>query len=335
MPINPIRAYQQALSATLAYYKSGIEDLVHNSNVVFQTVRENGNYQSFDGPEIRHHLQFAKGQTQWATGYDFLENPPNELFNDAVFFPSTIYSGVSLTGTQMRANTGDRMIPLLRSYISSASADLVDALEVAINGNGTANNGRDLVGLGAALPIVVNSGTYGGISRTNPQWQTTSWDANSAFPTIGNQVTSTTIQPMYRAILAKRSRGSRHADLFIASEEHYSALEASMVSHQRIVNENRTGRTGFDGLEFIGSGKRAKVVLASGINASMPANTTYGLETRSLYVYYRDEFAFDPLFDGDGQMPINQDALAQFIGWEGQFVLGNPLFSWRLYDSAP
>lgn len=335
MPINPIRAYQQTLSAALAYYKSGIEDLVHNSNVVFNTARERGNYVSFDGPEIRHHLEFAKNGVQWATGYDFLENPPIERFNDAVFFPSTVYSPISFSGSELRANTGDRMIPLMRNYINSATQDLVDGLEVAINGNGTSFNGRDMVGLGAALPIVTNSGTYGGIPRSVTNWQTTTWDADTDFPTIGTQVTSTTIQPMLRAILAARARGNRAADLLVMSSEHFAALEASMVAHQRIVNQTRLGAVGFSALEFIGSGRRADAVLASGLNASMPANTTYGLETRSLYVYYRDELNFDKLFEGDGLMPINQDAIAQFIGWEGQLVIGNPLFSWRFYDSDP
>lgn len=335
MPINPVRAYQQTLSAALAYYKPGIEDLVHNSNVVFNTARERGNYRSFDGPEIRHHLEFAKQTPQWATGYDFLENPPIERYNDAVFFPSAIYAPISFSGTELRANTGDRMIPLMRNYIQSATADLVDGLEIAINGNGTAANGRDMVGLGAALPITVNSGTYGGISRTVAEWQTTTWDADTDFPTIGTQVTPTTIQPMIRAIMAKRSRGTRAADLLVMSEEHFNALEASMVAHQRIVNTTRLGQLGFSALEFIAGGKRMDAVLAGGINASMPPNTTYGLESRSLYIYYRDEFNFDKLFDGDGLMPINQDAIAQYIGWEGQFVLGNPLFSWRFYDSDP
>lgn len=335
MAINPVRAYQQTLSSALAYYKSGIEDLVHNSNVVFNTVRDRGNYVSFDGPEIRHHLEIDKQAVQWATGYDYLANPPIERFNDAVFQPSTVYVPISFSGTELRANTGDRMIPLMRNYIKSATQDLVDGLEVAVNGNGTSFNGRDMIGFGAALPTVVNSGTYGGIPRSITEWQTTTWDADTDFPTIGTQVDSTTIRPMLSAIMAQRSRGNRAADLLIMSYEHWSALEQSMVAHQRIVNETRLGKLGFAAMEFIGGGKRAEVVLASGLNASMPANTTYGIESRSLYIYYRDELNFDKLFPGDGLMPINQDAIAQYIGWEGQMVLGNPLFSWRFYDSDP
>ena len=76
-------------------------------------------------------------------------------------------------------------------------------------------------------------------------------------------------------------------------------------------------------------------MLASGLNNNMPSNTTYGLETRALRLRYREGFNFATLFDGDGQMPINQDAIAQFIGWEGELCLTNPLFTWRFYDSNP
>lgn len=335
MAVVTDRAYRQTLSAALAYRKPGIEDLVSNSNVIWNTVRRNGNYRSFDGPEIRHHLQIDKQSAQWYTGYDKLKNPPVELFNDAVFMPATITVPISFSGTELRANTGTRLIPLMSSYIDAAENSMRDELEVAMVGDGSGHNGRSIVGLGGAVPIVNNTGTYGGISRTYPIWQTSTYNANTAFPDIGTNVDSTTIRPMLSRILAQRSRGTRAADLLIMSQEHFEALEQSMVAHQRIVNQTRLGELGFSALEFLGSGKRAEAVLASGLNSSMPANTTYGLESRSLFLYYRESLNFDMLFDGDGAMPINQDAIAQYLAWEGQFVVGNPLFSWRLYDSAP
>lgn len=329
------RAYRQTLSAALAYRKPGIEDLVSNSDVIWNTVRQNGNYRSFEGPEIRHHLQIDKQSAQWMTGYDKLKNPPIELFNDAVYLPSTVVVPISFSGTELRANTGNRLIPLMSSYIEAAEGSMRDELETAMVGDGTGQNGRSLVGLGAAVPIVTNTGTYGGISRTFPIWQTSTFDANSFATDIGTQVNSVTIRPFLSRILAQRSRGNRAADLLIMSQQHFEALEQSMVAHQRIVNQTRLGQLGFSALEFLGSGKRAEAVLASGLNTSMPANTTYGLESRSLYIYYRESLNFDMLFDGDGAMPINQDAVAQYLGWEGQFVVGNPLFSWRFYDSNP
>ena len=33
-------------------------------------------------------------------------------------------------------------------------------------------------------------------------------------------------------------------------------------------------------------------------------------------------------------MPIDKDAIAQFIGWMGELTMVNPLFNWRFYDSV-
>ncbi len=337
MAVTTDRQYRQVLTASLAYRKSGIEDLVFNSNPVMAAIRRNGKVRSYSGPEIRHHLQIDKQAGQWFTGYDILKNPPIELFNDAVFTPKNIAVPISFSGTELLANKGSTQeIDLMESYLESAEGSMADAMEVAIHGDGTADGGRQLTGLGAALPIVTNTGIYGGINRgTYALWRTTTYDANSAFPTIGTQVDSTTIRPMYETILAQRSRGSSGASLLIASQQHYLAYSASLVAHQRITSSGPSGKLGFTSLEFAGAGKNAEVVLASGLNSSMPANTTYGIDTSSIYLYYHPQRNMVPLFEGDGAMPINQDAIAQFLAWNGEFVLGNPLFNWRLYDSSP
>ena len=52
----------------------------------------------------------------------------------------------------------------------------------------------------------------------------------------------------------------------------------------------------------------------------MPANTTYGLHTDSLRLRYHPSRNFDSVFKGEGQMPIDKDAIAQFIGWMGELT---------------
>ena len=86
-------------------------------------------------------------------------------------------------------------------------------------------------------------------------------------------------------------------------------------------------------MEYIGGGKRAEIVLDGGIGSNMPANTTFGIDTSSLKIRYHPERKFSRVFDGEGQMPIDKDAIAQFIGFMGEMVMNNPLFNWRFYDS--
>ena len=80
------------------------------------------------------------------------------------------------------------------------------------------------------------------------------------------------------------------------------------------------GKLGFSALEYIGGGKRAEIVLDGGIGTNMPANTTFGINTDSFRLRYHPNRNFDKLFDGDGQMPIDKDAIAQFIGWMGELT---------------
>lgn len=337
MAVVTDRQYRQILSTALAERSSGIEDLVSDSNPLFNVIRRKGRMRSFSGPEIRQTLQINKQEAQWARGYDFLQNPPIELWNDAVWTPKAVYVPVSLTGQEIRANQGaNQVFDIVDGTLEAAENALVDAFDEALHGDGTADGGKAIIGLGGAVPIITNTGVYGGINRGDVgMWRTSTFDADTDFPDIGTQVDATTIRPMISRILSQRSRGNRAADLLIMSEEHYWAYDAATTSIQRIAREDSLAAMGFSSIEYVGGGKRAEIVLASGLNSNMPSNTTYGLETRSLALRYREGFNFATLFDGDGQMPINQDAIAQFIGWEGELTLTNPLFTWRFIDSDP
>jgi hypothetical protein len=337
MPIVTDRQYRQILSTAVAERSSGIEDLVSKSNALYNILKRKGKVRSFSGPEIRQTLQIAKQEAQWARGYDILANPPIELWSDAVFSPSAIYVPISLTGQEMRANQGRNQIhDIIDGTLEAAEMALMDAFDTALQGDGTADGGKAIIGMAGALPIITTTGIYGGIDRAaNPIWRTTTYDVDTDFPLIGTQVSATTIRPLLSRILSQRSRGNRAADLLVMSEEHYWAYDAATVAIQRITREGSLGSMGFKSIEYVGGGTSAEIVLASGLNNSMPANTTYGIDTSSMSLRYREGFNFAKLFDGDGQMPINQDAMAQFIGWEGALTMSNPLFNWRMVDSDP
>lgn len=337
MAIVTDRQYRQILSTALAERSSGIEDLVSDSNPLYNVLRRKGRFSPFSGPEIRQTLQINKQEVQWARGYDTLANPPIELWNDAVWTPSAVYAPISLTGQEIRANQGRNQIhDIVDGTLEAAENALVDAFDESLHSDGTGDGGKQIIGLAGAVPIVTNTGTYGGINRADHAlWRTSTYDANSDFSTIGTQVDATTIRPMLSRIMAQRSRNTRGADLLVMSEEHYWAYDAATTAIQRITKEGSLGSMGFQSIEYVGGGRKAEIVLASGMNNNMPSNTTYGIETKSMRIRYRDGFNFATLFDGDGQKPINQDAIAQFIGWEGAMTMVNPLFTWRFYDSNP
>jgi len=334
--VTTAAAYQQILSMAVEDRSSGYQDLVSNNNALLAVMKRKGLWQTYSGPFIRQTLQIGKQSAQWYSGYDQLLNPAIDLFNDAVYSPKMVVVPIILSLQEILNNEGEsQILDVFESYLAAAERSLEDAMDAGIYSDGTANGNKQITGLATAIPITTNTGVYGGIDRANATiWRTSTFDAHS-FLAGATQVSSTTVRPMLNYIMTQRSRGRDYADLLIMSPEHYAAYDAATVAIQRQQNSTSLGTLGFSALEYIGGGKRAEIVLDGGIGSNMPANTTFGINTDSLRLRYHPNRNFDKLFEGDGQMPIDKDAIAQFIGWMGELTMTNPLFNWRLYDSVP
>ena len=333
-------AYQQILSMAIEDRSSGYEDLVSNNNALLAVLRRKGLWQTYSGPRIRQTLQISKNVAQWYSGYDQLLNPAIDLFNDAFYEPKQVVIPVVLSMQEILNNEGEsQLMDVYDSYIEAAEKALEDAMDVALYGDGSANGGKQLTGLATAVPVLNTTGVYGGIDRaTNAIWQTKTYNIHTGFGgaiAATTQLNSTNVRPLLNYVMTKQSRGKDYADLLIMSPEHYAAYDAATIAIQRQQNETSLGKLGFSALEYIGGGKRAEIVLDGGIGSNMPSDTTLGLNTDTLRIRYNSNRNFDKLFEGDGQMPIDKDAIAQFIGWMGEMTMTNPLFNWRMYDPTP
>lgn len=328
------RQYRQVLTASLANRSREIQDLVFNSNPVSALLKARGKYKTYTGPEIRVTLQIDKLGGQWFTGYDYLDIQPKEILNDAVFTPKNLFTGYSLTGTEILANEGStRIYNLVEEYMETAENSMQDIWEQALHGNGTADAGRQMIGFGGALPIAAATGTYGGIDRaTNPLWRTATYSVPGGdFPDIGTTWDSTTARPIIERVAALRSKGRRYPGLAVADLASYQAVSASMVAHQRITRADGGAATlGFSSLEIATPAGPVEMVCATGVGNVMPVNTIYLLDLDGLEVRYHPSRNMVPLFPGDGAQPINQDAVAQGLVWNGELVLKNPRYSARL-----
>jgi hypothetical protein len=329
-------AYQQILSMAVEDRSDGYQDLVSNNNAMLAVMKRKGLWHTYSGPKIRQTLQIGKQSAQWYSGYDQLLNPAIDLFNDAFFDPKMVVIPIILSMQEILNNEGEaQLLDVFETYLAAAEKALEDAMDAGIYSDGTANGNKQITGLAAAVPIANTTGIYGGIDRGSAIiWRTQTFDANSLLPTI-TQVSSTSIRPMLNYVMTRQSRGRDYADLLIMSPEHYAAYDAATIAIQRQQNETSLGKLGFSALEYIGGGKRAEIVLDGGIGSNMPANTTFGINTDTMRLRYHPNRNFDKLFDDGGQMPIDKDAVAQFIGWMGELTMTNPLFNWRLYDSVP
>lgn len=333
MPINTDRNYGQILTASVARRSKQVQDIVYNSTPLTRILREEGRIKvkRAGGPELRVPVEFDKLTAQWFTGYDKLEITPKELLNSAVFNWSRVVGMFSLNGTELLYNQGEEeVIDLMEFYIDSAEKSVKESFETAMVGDGTADGGRQMIGLGGAIPIVPNSGTYGGIDRgTVSAWRTSTFDVSNGDVSGYTTWDSTTARPIIESISLARSRNGRYADLLIADANMYGPISASFVAHQRIVSD-RLAKLGFTGLTYMTPAGPVDIVAAGGIGNVMPSDTLFGIDTDGLAIYEFPGQAFVPFHPGNGMRPINQDAVAQGIVWSGALVLENPLFSYRL-----
>ena len=165
--------YQQMLSMALEDRSSSYQDLVSNNNALLAVMRRKGLWQTYSGPRIRQTLQVSKNVAQWYNGYDQLLNPAIDLFNDAFYDPKQVVVPIVLSMQEILNNQGDnQLMDVFDSYMEAAERALEDAMDAALYGDGSANGGNQLTGLGTAVPITVNNGVYGGIDRVNKIWQT-------------------------------------------------------------------------------------------------------------------------------------------------------------------
>lgn len=337
MPFNTDRNYGQLLTSTLAKRSKAIQDITYNATPLTAILFDEGRIKEkrAGGAELRIPVEFDKLSAQWFTGYDMLQVSPKELLGSAVFNWSRVVGMFSLNGTELMFNSGEEeIIDLMEFYLNSAEKSVKEAWETAIVGDGTADGGRQLIGFGAAVPILPNTGIYGGIDRgTVTNWRTTTYNIASGGVSGYTTWDSTTARPIIDRITLARSRGRNYPKLYIADALAWEAISAATVAHQRIVDE-RMARLGFQGYIWETPAGPVNLMAAGGIGNVMPANTIFGLDPSTWGIYTFPGQEFVPFHPGNGLRPVNQDAIAQGVVWSGQLVQENPLFNVRIQTIA-
>jgi hypothetical protein len=332
MALTSTEKLQEAFSLALEDRSQGYADLVSNSNAILYLMKKKGQFKTFSGPTIRERLLYNESGTYTRySGYQFLNPAPAELFNDAEFTAKLAAVSVTLSGEDILKNSGTNQLKdIMEEHMSAAEQELQDRFVEDLHSAGAEAN--QIGGLQMAIPTTPTN-TYGGIDRNaNTIWRTTTYDANSVFAGI-TAVNSTTVKTIFDNIMIARSRGNKGPNVIAAGQEHYISYTAATVAIQQITNENELGKLGFSSLKYYGAGKSVDVVLEGGIGTAMPSNTTYFLDTNALKFRYHPDRNFVKF--GGKQMPVNQDAIVQHIGFYGNLTLNNPLHTAKLYDSSP
>ena len=334
MALQSDERLQEAFSLALEERSKMYSDLVSNSNAILYLMKSRGQFKKFSGPSIRERLLYNESGTYTRySGYQYLNPQPAELFNDAEFTPKLAAVSVTLSGEDILKNSGPNQLKdIMEEHISAAEQELVDRFVEDLHSAGSLSN--QIGGLQAAIPTA-STNTYGGIDRsTYTIWATTTYDVDTDDITgdgTTTQVNATSVRPIFDNIMIARSRGNKGPNVICCSQQHYTAYQAATVAIQRITDENELGKLGFTSLKYYGAGKSVDVVLEGGIGSAMPDDVTYFLDTTALKFRYHPDRNFVKF--GGKQMPINQDAMVQHIGFFGELTLNNPLHVAKLYDS--
>ncbi len=336
MALTTNERLQEALSLAIEDRSAGYQDLVSNANVLMAVMKDKGMWKVFEGPTIRERLLYNESGTYTRySGYQFLNPAPAELINDAEWTPKLAAVSVVLSGEDILKNSGSsaQLLNIMETHLEAAETELQDRFVEDLHSDGTADGGRQIGGLQAAIPTDPTAGTYGGISRVNNAiWRTTAYDANSAFSGI-TAVSSTTVKSIFNQIVIARSRGKKGPNLILSSSEHYQAYQAATETIQRITDGGGVAKLGFPSLKYYGAGKSIDIVLEGGIGSAMPSNVSYFVDTDALRFRYHKDRNFSKF--GGKQTPVNQDAVVQHIGFFGELTMVNPLHMAKLYDSVP
>jgi hypothetical protein len=256
------------------------------------------------------------------SGYELLNISPNSPMSAAQYSITQYASAVTMSGLEMLQNSGkEQIIDLLEGRLKVSEAQLLNRIGSDIYLDGTGNGGKNLTGLGAAVPDAPTSGTYGGIDRAT--WSFWRSQKYSGVTDGGAAVSAANIIQYMTALGIKMVRGTDKTDLIVADNTYYQLYVNALQAIQRITNESDAA-SGFASLKFYGGGMAADVVLDGGIGAAATAAHMWFLNTNYIFFRPHKDRNFVPI--GGERQAVNQDAIVKLIGWAGNMTTSGAQF---------
>ena len=305
-----------------------LADNVTNNNALLRRLKERGNVKTFSGGNvILQEIMYndsATSNTNSYSGYEVLNVSQNSPISAAQFSITQYASAVSISGLEMIQNSGkEAIIDLLDGRMAVAEAQLANRISGDIYLDGTGNSGKNITGLGAAVPDAPSTGSYGGINRaTFSFWQSVAYSGTT---NGGSAVSASNIQSYMDALAVQLIRGTDKPDLIVCDNNYYKLYLQSLQSIQRITDGgNSSAGAGFASLKYYGAGMASDVVLDGGIGNAATSNHMWFLNTKYMMFRPHADRNFVPI--GGERQAVNQDALVRLIGFAGNLTSSGPQF---------
>jgi len=309
------------IATTIEKRSRKIADNVTKNNALLSRLEKKGKSRPFSGGRlIYEELSFAEnGNAGFYSGYDLLPVSAQDVISASQFDIKQAACPVVISGLELLQNAGpEQMIDLLSARIDVAESTMKNLICGGLYSDGTANGGKSIVGLDAAIPDVATGSqadTYGGISRATWSFWRTQYDST---------VTNSTIQSRMNAMWANLQRGMDRPDLIMVDNLFWAAYVASLQAQQRFTS-SESATLGFPSVKFMD----ADVVLDGGIGGFCPSGTAFMLNTN--YLHYRPHSARNFVsLSPNKRYSINQDAEVQILAWAGALTCSGAQFQGRL-----
>ena len=299
-----------------------------NNNALLRKLKARGNVRPFSGGNvILEEIFYNDPNTNNAnsySGYELINISPDSPISAAQFDIKQYADSVSMSGLEMlQNNSREQIIDLLDGRMQVSEARLLNRIGSDIYLDGTGNGGKNITGLGAAVPDSPTN-TYGGISRTTwAFWKSKSY---SGVTDGGAAVSAANIIQYMTALGLQLVRGNDKPDLWVADNNYYGFYVNALQAIQRVTSDGGgDAGAGFASLKFYGGGMAADVVLDGGIGGAATANHMWALNTKYIYFRPHSERNFVPI--GGERQAVNQDAIVKLYGWAGNLTCSGSEFN--------
>ena len=306
------------VATTIENRSRKVADNVTKNNAILAKLSARGNARPFSGGRIIYEeLSFAQNANAgWYSGYDLLPVAAQDVISAAQYDIKQAACPVTISGLELLQNASkEQMIDLLEARINVAEATMANLISGGLYSDGTGAGGKEITGLGAAVPIdPTTNATYGGINQQT--W--TFW--RNAFKDSAN---TTTLLADWNGLWASLVRGMDRPDLVMVDSLTWAAYTALLQAQQRFATPE-VGAYGFPTLKYMD----ADVVLDGGIGGFCPGTTAFFLNTK--YLHYRPHSARNFVsLSPNKRYAINQDAEVQILAWGGNLTTSGRQFQGR------
>lgn len=329
-------AVTDIIATTIQSRTRALADNFSNNNALVQRLNERGNVKPFSGgnvilQEIAYNDSSTANVNSYS-GFEIINIAQNSPISAAQFSIAQYAAAVTMSGLEMLQNSGEEaFIDLMEGRIEVAEGQLLNRIGSDVYGDGTGNGGKNLTGLGLAVPDTPTTGTYGGINRASTVgafWQSKSY---SGVTNGGAAVSAANIIAYMTALAIQLVRGSDKSDLIVADNNYYQFYVNALQAQQRVTSDG-TGKAGagFASLKFYGGGMAADVVLDGGVYnggdsvgswTGATSNHMWFLDTKYIFMRPHKDRNFVPI--GGERQSVNQDAIVKLIGWAGNLTCSN------------